>query len=244
MEHLSEEQLILHYYGESEAASAAGHLAVCEQCREEYQRLQLVLNSVDSAPVPVRDANYSAQIWERISPRVGRSKWWISGFQRWVAAAAIASMLVVAFYAGRYTSPPAQPASLASGAVRERILMVAVGDHLERSQLVLAELVNSDTSRSVDISSERELAESLLGENRLYRQTASANGETNMANVLDDLERVLLEIAHSPEKATGEQVDQIRSRIESQGLLFRVRVIESQLRQQEVQPLAAPETKL
>ena len=245
MEHLAEEQLILHYYGEPEAASASEHLAVCEQCREEYQRLQLVLNSVDSAPVPARNGDYSAQVWQQIAPRVGRSKWWVSPAQRWVAAAAMAAMLLVSFYAGRYTSSPAPlPGKLASDAVRERILMVAVGDHLERSQMVLIELVNSDSRHPVDISAERELAENLLTENRLYRQTASVNGETKMANVLEDLERVLLEIAHCPEKATGDQIEQIRKQIESQGLLFRVRVIGSRLRQEEIQPLAAKETKL
>ena len=244
MEHLAEEQLILHYYGEPEAAGAAEHLAACEICREEYQRLQIVLNSVDSVPVPARNGDYSAQVWARIAPRVGRRKWWISA-QRWVAAGAMAAMLAVAFYAGRYTSePPPPPDKLASEAVRERILMVAVGDHLERSQMVLVELMNADTKSAVDISAEREMAESLLQENRLYRQTAQVSGKNRMAAVLEDLERVLMEIAHSPERATGEQVDQIRNRIESQGLLFRVRVVESGLRQKERQPLAGEETKL
>ena len=82
--------------------------------------------------------------------------------------------------------------------------MVAVGDHLERSQMVLVELVNADTKSAVDISAEREMAESLLQENRLYRQTAQVSGKTRMATVLEDLERVLMEIAHSPERATGD----------------------------------------
>jgi predicted anti-sigma-YlaC factor YlaD len=53
MNHLSEEQLILHYYGEEEdALSAERHLGECDDCRALYGSLQRTLNVVDSLPVP------------------------------------------------------------------------------------------------------------------------------------------------------------------------------------------------
>ena len=65
--------------------------------------------------------------------------------------------------------------------------------------MVLAELSNApDAKGKLDISDERQMAEELLDDNRLYRQTARTTGDTGVANVLDDLERVLIEIAHSP----------------------------------------------
>ena len=52
-----------------------------------------------------------------------------------------------------------------------------------------------------------------------------------------DLERVLVEIAHSPSKATSPELEKIRQRIEAEGILFKVRVVESRLRDR--QPPAA-----
>ena len=43
--HLTEDDLVLHYYDEmagSEEATAAAHLAGCSQCHDRYRRLQRV----------------------------------------------------------------------------------------------------------------------------------------------------------------------------------------------------------
>ena len=50
--------------------------------------------------------------------------------------------------------------------------------------------------------------------------------------VLEDLERVLLDIVHGSSDPNGE-LDEVRARIEERGLLFKVRIIGSQVRQQE-----------
>jgi hypothetical protein len=237
MNHISEEQLVLLYYGESnEAAAIDQHLVECEACRAELRALQLVLNTVDSAPVPERGADYGKAVWQRIEKRIGKRKqrrfaqWWI-----W--APAMAALLVTAFLAGRLTHKPAGADVAKNQQIRERILMVAVGDHLERSQMVLAELSNApDHKGKLDITDERQMASELLDDNRLYRQTARSTGDTAVANVLDDLERVLLEIAHSPTEVSSSQLDDLRQQIESRGLLFKVRVMGSQAREQQAAP--------
>ena len=74
MNHLSEEQLVLYYYGEGDGSPAVrAHLDGCEACRAEYANLQRVLNVVDAAPVPERDANYGEQVWNRLQPSLGRA---------------------------------------------------------------------------------------------------------------------------------------------------------------------------
>ena len=142
---------------------------------------------------------------------------------------------MAAFLAGRYY-PKAQPAAQTANAgqvVRERILLVAVGDHLERSQTVLLELVNARPGQSLDVASERERAGDLVADNRLYRQTAARDGDTRVASVLDDLEPVLLEIARGPDRLTPEEVENLRQRIEGDGILFKVRVVGSAVRHRE-----------
>jgi hypothetical protein len=249
-EHLQEEQLILHYYGESENAIAVdGHLAGCDQCRAEYRSLMRTLNSIDE-PVPVRGADYGAEVWKKIAPQVGVRGWWRDWFapKRWVPIGAVAALVMAAFLSGRYYQQTQGPVQTAAGQVRERVLLVAVGDHLERSKMVLVELMNAQPGEELNIAAEKTIAENLVESNRLFRQTANATGESAVAGVLDDLERVLLEIAHGPEQLSGDQLNEIRHRIESQGLLFKVRVVESQVRARETdKPESAtglPSTKL
>jgi hypothetical protein len=240
MNHLSEEELVLFYYGEAPESSAVSeHLDACEQCRSGFRALQLVLNTVDSAPVPERGAAYGEAVWQRIERRLGARKRRVA-FTWWIWAPAMAALVLAAFLAGRFSHRADAPATAASTQqVRERILLVAVGDHLERSQMVLAELSNApDQKGKLDISDERQMAEELLDDNRLYRQTARTTGDTAVASVLDDLERVLIEIAHSPSEVSADQLADLRQQIESRGLLFQVRVLGSRVRGEESRPVA------
>ena len=228
MQHLSEDQFVLYHYGEAvDRGAIDAHLASCEACRSGYQALQDLLAAVDAAPVPERLESYGTAMWLRLEPRLPRPWRLVWHWPRWALAGAMAALLVGAFLAGRFS--PRDPAT-PPGQVRERILLVAVGDHLERSQLVLIELANATGNGSVDISAEQQWAEDLLDANRLYRHTAARAGETAVASVLDDLERVLLEIAHSPARLPAERLDELQRRIESEGLLFKVRVIGSKVR--------------
>lgn len=244
MNHISEEQFVLFYYGEApETEGIESHLAECEACRSDFRSLQLVLNTVDSAPVPERGAEYPDQVWRSIEKRLALrrkpvwSRWWI-----W--APAMAALVLAAFLAGRLSHRPAGPELAKNQHIRERILLVAVGDHLERSQMVLAELSNAPEAKGkLDITDEREMAQELLDDNRLYRQTAHKTGDTTVANVLDDLERVLIEIAHSPNQVSGSQLADLQQEIESRGLLFKVRVLGSRVREQEVAPQAQKDQK-
>lgn len=238
MTHLSEEQLILHYYGEDAAdPSVERHLTECPHCRSDYSALQLVLNSVDSVPVPERSPEYGAQVWRRIQPKLGRRAGW-KWFQPrvWILIPATALLMLLAFFAGRLTQPSSKTVT-ASANVRERILLVAVGDHLERSQMVLAELSNAPEGKGkIDISGEQQIAQDLIDDNRLYRQTAHTTGDTAVASVLDDLERVLVEVANSPSEVSPEQFNQLRQEIQDRGLVFKVRIVGSQVRQRENAP--------
>ena len=109
--------------------------------------------------------------------------------RRWTVAGALAVILLAAFLAGRYTRPqktgPEQLANIAQPKTGgDRVLMVAVGDHLDRTEMILVELVNTKTTGKVDISAERDLAQSLVNENRLYRQTAQRDKDPEIAGVV------------------------------------------------------------
>jgi predicted anti-sigma-YlaC factor YlaD len=238
MNHVTEDQLVLHYYGEQLDSPVEEHLGACESCRAQYRGLQRVLNSLDAAPVPERPPEYGAAVWQKIESRVhGRRQFAWLGMREWLLAGAMAALIVAAFVAGRLTQRPAQPAPPAvapavasTGPVRERILLVAVGDHLERSQTILVELENSN---SVDIAYERQAAADLLESNRLFRLTAASAGDTATTSVLEDLERVLLEISNSPSEMSRRQLQDLQKEIENRGILFKVKVFASQVQERE-----------
>ena len=241
MNHLNEEQLILYYYGEEgETLAAARHLEECPECREIYASVQRVLNVMDGMPVPEQASDYGVRVWQRIEAQLPVRR----GFRmpalfpwRWaVAGTAVAGLLVAAFFAGRfYPQAGKPPAALASvdPQAKQRVLLVAVGDYLERSQMVLIELANANPKGPLDITSEQERASDLVSESRLYRQTAAHTGDTAVANALDEIDRVLMDITHAPSEISPGDLERLRKRFESQGILFKIRVLGSNVRQQE-----------
>jgi hypothetical protein len=239
MTHLTEEQLVLHYYGDAEgAAEVETHLAQCPVCGEEYASLQRMLNAVDNVPVAGRGAGYGEQVWLRVQGELGlgakRSWWnrlggsWGAMAPRWAVAGGVMTLIALAFLAGRWTVQPSIPQSQTASAKAgsQRVLLDALGEHLDRTQVTLVSLANSSGGET---GLERDQAEDLLKENRLYRQAALRSGDESAAAVLDELERVLVEVAN----ASGSELDSVRQRMVEQGLLFKIRVLRSQVIQKE-----------
>ena len=63
-----------------------------------------------------------------------------------------------------------------------------------------------------------------------------------MASTLDELERVLLDIANSPDSVTPAQFESLRKRIEDRGILFKVRIVNQGLQQRNRRENAEPAT--
>jgi hypothetical protein len=241
--HLNDDDLVLHYYGElpaPEESRAESHLAACAACQGNYTRLQRVMAFVDSAPAVEPGPGFERIVWARLEPALPRTKgnWftWFVSPARLAFTAGIVLLIGAAFMAGRmtHTVVPGSSTPQSNEKVRERILLVDLGDHLDRSQMVLVELVSADDSQgSVDISMEQSRAEQLVKANRLYRQTALSTGDAAMASILDELERVLVDVAASPSTVSQDDLDSVRRRIESKELLFKVRVVSSQVRERQ-----------
>lgn len=239
--HPNEEQLVLYYYGEAhEAPALAAHLEDCAACREGYHALQRVLNSVDSLPVPERAPDYESRVWCGLAPLLKPPQPWYRSWPGWkplMVAASMALLLVAAFLAGRTLKPPAKETIADAAQLRERVLLVALGAHLERTKMMLVELANAQpVGGQVDISFEQESAAKLLDANRLYRQTALNAGNYQVTALLEELERVMVELAHSPASIPEQQLEDLRSRIEERSLLFKVKVFSSQFENRETAP--------
>ena len=242
--HLTDDDLILHFYGEaaSEAPRVDAHLAECAGCRENWDALQQTLKMVDAAEVPEAPAGFERVMWARVQPslpepKAAKAAWWSP--RVWAPIAGLAAVIAVAFVSGQLwprTAAPSAPAADAAAdarAQRESVLLSALGDHFEQTEQLLVEIKNAPDARRVDLSFEQQTARDLVAAGRLYTVTAKQNGDTQLAAMLEDLERVLIDVAGGPERLNNKDLKSLRARIEDESLLFKVRALTTAVRERE-----------
>jgi hypothetical protein len=248
-EHPDEETLVLLFYGDTtpdEERALAAHLDSCAACQPVWQQIRTTLAAVDAAAVPEPPADFERVMWARVqgeleSMALTPTPWW--SLRHLLPAAALSAVLMAMFAIGRYwpgtssSAPETSPAQVTRTAVEatqsERALLVAMDDHLERSELLLVELMNAPVKDAIRLGFERETADDLLSSGRLYRQTATQTGNVYLAAMLEDLEAVLMQIAHSPETLKAKDVNALRTRIEQDDLIFKVRVVTDEIRERQ-----------
>lgn len=239
MQHLNEEQLVAHYYRDDDAPAAADeHLAACAACAAEFDSITRVLALVKDAPVPERGDDYGEQVWTRLRWRLGarsRRKQW-----QWLAVAAVLAMGLCTgvVWNGRHAPKPeilvknrVEPPTagrIAGATQNQRVLVVVVSDHLEASERMLTDVSNADPTKTFDAEAQQQRAAELVASNRIYRQTALQHGDERIASLLSDLEPILVELAHAGKTLSPDELASIQKRIESKGLLFKVRVMSAQ----------------
>jgi hypothetical protein len=235
MNHLSQEQIVLHYYGDADGVpEIERHLAGCAECRAEFARVQAMLQQIGPVEVPEPAANFEEKTWlnlrDRLPEQGGFFRRLFQPQPKWALAAVMLLLLAAAFLAGRFWPREQQQIAKQPAQVNpQRIVLVAVGDHLERSQMLLVEIMNTDAKGPVNFSSEQAEARSLLDDNHLYRLSAQQAGDPQVARLLDELGRVLAEVANGPSEVSPGDLERVRHTIQSEGLLFKVRVIGSEV---------------
>lgn len=238
--HPTDDDLVLHYYGEGDPATTRAidaHLARCQTCRSTLHGLDEVLTLAAAHAGEEAADGFERVMWARVRPAIeGAPRGWRARvtFTRLAFASGILSLVLAAFVAGRWWAPAA-PAALegtgeAARVAPERVWLVAVGDHLDRSQMVLAEVLNADPAAPVP-AVERARAADLVAGSRLIRQSATPDGVATVTEVLEELERVLIEIANGGDDSPAADLEALRERIGSRGVLFRLRVVGAEVRE-------------
>jgi hypothetical protein len=252
MKHLTEEEMIEQYYEEPARARQSGsndasrHLKACAACTKRYAELQRDLDGVKPLAAPVRDANYGEQVWQSIRaslPVYEKPRWsWNKYLQPLAFAAACGLLVVTAFLAGRL-SPRGQKPSITISAdpqARQRVVVVVLGDHLDRSERLLVELNHAtNTAEAAPLESE---ARELLATNRLVRQSAKQAGDPELDASLDRLERLLIELSNQPGDLSEADLNRLRQEMNTDGLLFDIRVLRSRVDSQTTEQRSAAGT--
>ncbi|MFN2578747.1 MAG: zf-HC2 domain-containing protein [Pyrinomonadaceae bacterium] len=98
--------------------------------------------------------------------------------------------------------------------------------HLEQAQNLLVSIRNikySDDDQEVDVSYEKAESRRLLNENVVLRRDAEMAGKFPAKSVLGSLEPFLIDIANLPDKATPNDVRQIKDRVQKTEIVAELR---------------------
>jgi hypothetical protein len=235
MNHLTEEQLVAHYFAEdANRVVAETHLRICSRCEQAFEEISSVL-AVRAPEPPAREPGYGKRLWRSIEaplrpyPAAKRSYF---SWPHLMLAGACLLVIAAAFLGGslwqRSRTHPSEAANPAQA--KERVVLVILDDHLDRSERLLVELNHAggetgSPDDSLQADSLQTEAKQLLPDNRLYRQALSTGSDPMMAATLDHLERVLLEVANSPDKLNGADLTRIEQEMNTDSLLFQIRVL-------------------
>lgn len=244
--HPTDEDLILHFYGESRPADRGrldAHLGACALCRSAWADLGETMSLVDSAAVPEPGTGFERVVWARVqralpAPEALATRW---SLRRLLPVTGLMAAVLVMLAAGleyRLAHRAAADADVAAPATsdgealaaQERVLLTALDTHLEQTEMLLVELMNAPDVEAHALEFERETADDLVASGRLYRMTAVEHGDATFVLVLDDLESVLVDVARSPTTVDRSEMASLRARIDGADLLFKVRAATHEIR--------------
>jgi CTP:molybdopterin cytidylyltransferase MocA len=137
-----------------------------------------------------------------------------------------AALVAAAFVGGRYWERHTKTnvAGNAAPQAQQRVVLVVLTDHLDRTERLLVSLEHADSSDRAANAQLQSEARELLASNRLYRATASNAGDPALAGALDKLQGVLAELANDP-NLTAEDLQRLRNEMNREGILFEIRVL-------------------
>ena len=246
--HPTEDELVEHLGGESQPhdrLQIEAHLVACDECRRTAEEIAGALTMVETA-VPEPPAGFERVMWARVQRAIDagtRQPWYASfGWRQWLPAAALAAVAIagISLSMRPEPAPPVmqaaadEPISISDDELKKRVLYTALDDHLQQAEMLLVEVRNASAGDS--LAFESSTADELISAGRLYRQTAEYTGEQRVVQVLDDLEPVLVEVARSPERMPSDTRQWLRTRIDDDALLFKVRVAASDARERMSNP--------
>jgi hypothetical protein len=234
------------YYGElddrAEAAFRA-HLDRCETCRTALAELEAIGRAlprrVEHAPPHGDWGPFMARLARRMAQeddwRVARRpRAWLATLAASVALAAAglaAGLGLRAWWAGRTPlvvsrRPPVVVAPDAAAASAAADVTPAALSHLERTKVVVLGLAAMDAARvrPDDWRAARRRASALLADTAQYRLVAAEQNRRVLADILGDLETVLLEAALGDE-ADRASVARIQRLVDRRDLLARIDMV-------------------
>jgi hypothetical protein len=244
MSHLTEEELIEHYYagqggdpGGKTFRIAQRHLDGCAVCAAESTKLADDMKEINGLEYDKLSIAYGESVWSKVAQSLPvlaideaprrRVPWGL--MLGWAAASAV--LIVGAFEVGRMwenrQQHPQNAVVKPQAPVQRQMVVVVLGDHLDRTERLLVELKHANGEDTDVVKPMREEARSLLVANHVFREDADKGGDTALTQALDRLDHLLSDVANAPGGLDSASITRLQEEMQSEGLLFKVRVLRS-----------------
>lgn len=222
------------------------HLHSCDSCSADVQRLTRALGLLKiPARLPSDDLppaywnNFASQVDAKINQTHSRFGV-LSIFEnlgtfillRPAGAATAMGTLVVAtiafllFPRSVPLTEQGKPEAIAPHVVQANRADVRMDDYLRKSKVLLVGLANMKPADEgpIDLSVERDVSRKLVHEARYLKQQPL---DPRSSRLINDLDKILIEIANMKETTDRPRVEYIRGGIHQENLLFKIRMAEN-----------------
>jgi hypothetical protein len=184
------------------------HLSSCETCSAEYQQLSWTLKVMDRRETPVEQPGYWQKYWARLSERLPEK--------------------TPTLLRGPGPGVPVQATVFDPSLIAE--FNELASSYLERTKMVLMGLNNfdprMDDPAALNVSRHRDLSQELLLQGRMLRNHQVTAADPRMQILIDEIERVLLQVANSSGEDPMWTVRMAQEGIDKNSILLRITLVE------------------
>ncbi len=227
------------------------HLGSCSTCANELAELTSAVDALDlysSQPSEERTQEFwnafAFQVEDRLKQGKTQSSVRVSfksllekvlllhrrTFAAYSSGIAVVVVCTVGLLLFRDTQQPAQEQLVEQPVLEQQVPVELVSDRLHKyfrkSKVLLVGIanMNADEEEPIDLSAERRLSRNLIHEAR-YLQNQPLDKRS--ARLINDLEKILIELANMEEQSGLSNVEILRGGIHQENLLFKIRMAES-----------------
>jgi hypothetical protein len=239
-----------HWFGDlapHEEDALGLHVQTCAACRAALESGAETLKQLGKPAIPEMPSHFWDGYWSRLTHKMETAEKnrrasipaklaallqakWSPAFR----LAATAAIFLAGVLLSRVLWPPEKPtaeiSSPSAPPLRATLASSRADDLLSRSKVLLIGFANLDpaavSSGEFDIALNREISRKLMTEAAAFRNDPGTGKDRQLLQLINQLEMVLLQIAHLELEHDAQAVELVRSSIDRQGLLLKINIEE------------------
>jgi len=215
------------------------HLHSCAKCKKQFEAFRRVTDVMKEYRREKASPEFMHSLWsgieQQLSLKTARKNTFIETIKelinldvRWVRYAAAVSLIAAGIIIGRFMFVESRQDTVVAEQERteNKILEAKAQRYLERSKVLLLGILNHESDAGSDFSRQRQLSGDLIREAAILKDELKDSKKLLLSALIEDLDKILLQIAHLEEKYDLEAVEMIQAGIRSEGILFKINLEE------------------
>ena len=229
------------------------HLAACPACASAFEELGATLGVMSRRERQEPEDVFWTGYWDRLAERLDASEktegktvpWWRRAvrpveFHPYWAIGTAAAMLLIGIFIGKWVfGPPAiqqrqgGPVADSSPRTAEMVALENRTDrYLQRSKVILLGLINFDPETedpvTLNLPQQQVMSQDLLQEADYLKNALNESPNSQLKQLITDLEVILLQIANLESERDLSAVEMVKSGVDRRGILLKINLEEMQ----------------